>query len=85
MKSILLHRSAFAITAAGLVMSTVLGQAPGTGAIRGTVYDPSGLAIQNAHVTAVSETTEATRTEIDKRQRNIHIPPSCSRPIYRDC
>ncbi len=53
MKSILLRRSAFAITAAGLLVSTVLGQAPGTGAIRGTVYDPSGLAIQNAHVNGV--------------------------------
>ena len=62
MKSILLRRSTFAITAAGLLVSTVLGQAPGTGAIRGTVYDPSGLAIQNAHVTLLSETTEATRT-----------------------
>ncbi len=36
-------------------------QAPGTGAIKGTVYDPSGLAIQNAHITVVNDLTNATR------------------------
>jgi hypothetical protein len=37
-------------------------QAPGTGAIKGTVYDPSGLAIQEAHVTVVNDLTNASRS-----------------------
>ncbi len=39
-----------------------LSQAPGTGAIKGTVYDPSGLAIEGVHVTLISESTNAARS-----------------------
>jgi len=41
---------------------TSAAQAPGTGAVKGTVYDPTGLAIQNAQVTVVNDATNAMRT-----------------------
>ena len=37
-------------------------QAPETGAIKGTIFDPSSAAIQGAHVTVVSDATGASRT-----------------------
>jgi hypothetical protein len=40
---------------------TALGQAPGTGAIRGTVFDPTGRAVQGAQVTVVSDSTRISR------------------------
>src|SRR6516165_3424835 len=40
----------------------ITAQAPGTGAIKGMVYDPSGLAIQDAHIAVVNELTNAART-----------------------
>ena len=61
MKLNLLRRRAFAIAATAFFTSAVLGQAPGTGAIKGTVYDPSGAVVQNARVTVASEATEAKR------------------------
>jgi Carboxypeptidase regulatory-like domain/TonB-dependent Receptor Plug Domain len=61
MKSNLLRRRAFAIAATALFTSAVLGQAPGTGAIKGTVYDPSGAVVQNARVTVASEATDTRR------------------------
>ena len=45
-----------------IMASAVFAQAPGTGAVRGTVYDPSGLTIENAKVTVVGESTNSTRT-----------------------
>ena len=62
MEYTILRRSAFAITATGLLMSTVLAQAPGTGAVRGTVYDAMGSVIRNATATLVSEATDGTRS-----------------------
>src|SRR6266568_3915930 len=47
-----------------IMVSAALGQAPGTGAIRGTVYDPSGLTIENAQVTVVCESTYTSRTVV---------------------
>ena len=43
-------------------MIASMAQAPGTGAIKGTVYDPTGLAIDGAHVTVANDATNATRT-----------------------
>jgi hypothetical protein len=53
------------IMAAILVVcsSTIYAQAPGTGAIKGTVYDQSTSAIRGAVVTLESETTQVSRTE----------------------
>ncbi len=62
MEYTILRRSAFAIAATGLLMSTVLAQAPGTGAMRGTVYDATGSVIRNATATLVSEATDGTRS-----------------------
>jgi hypothetical protein len=39
-----------------------LGQAPGTGAIKGTVYDPTGLTVQDARVTVANQSTNITRS-----------------------
>ena len=39
----------------------MIAQAPGTGAIKGTVYDPSGLPIAHAHLLVVNESTQASR------------------------
>jgi len=61
MKLNLLRRCAFAIAATIFLASLALGQAPGTGAVKGTVYDPSGAEIQNARVTVSSEATNAGR------------------------
>lgn len=61
MNSNLLRRCTFAITAAGIFVGAVFSQAPGTGAIKGTVYDPSGASIQSARVTVASEATKAAR------------------------
>ena len=40
----------------------MIAQAPGTGAIQGTVYDPSGLPIAHAHLLVVNDSTQASRT-----------------------
>ena len=44
-----------------LLIGIVLGQAPGTGAIKGRCHDPSGAIIQNARVTVVNEATDTKR------------------------
>src|SRR6266567_1241003 len=46
------------LTCAGVALA----QAPGTGAIKGMVYDPSGLAVQNAQVTIVNASTNVIRS-----------------------
>jgi hypothetical protein len=48
----------FAMTA------TIHGQVPGTGAITGTVHDPSGLLVANATVTAENASTDASRSVV---------------------
>src|SRR5579862_2507409 len=55
-------RRTFLACAVALSAAAVWGQAPGTGAIKGTVYDVSTSAIQQAQVTLVSETTDVTRS-----------------------
>lgn len=55
-------RSGVLAIAAALFAGVAHAQAPGTGAINGTVYDPSASIIRGAHVTVVSATTEFSRT-----------------------
>ena len=52
------------LAALAILMSAapMIAQAPGTGAIKGTVYDPSGLPIAHAHLLVVNESTQASRT-----------------------
>ena len=49
------------ITAVFLLAGVLGAQVPGTGAITGSVHDPSGLVVTNAMVSAVNESTDATR------------------------
>ena len=44
------------------LMGTAFGQTPGTGAISGLVYDPTGRVLQNAQIGVVNEATHALRT-----------------------
>ena len=55
-------RNAVAVLALSLTAAFLHAQAPGTGAIKGTIFDPSSAAIQGAHVTVVSDATGASRT-----------------------
>src|SRR5450631_354867 len=50
------------LTALFLMSGVLSAQAPGTGAITGSVRDPSGLVVVNAAVSAVNESTDVTRT-----------------------
>jgi len=58
----LLRRAAFLLLLIYSCSQLSPAQTPGTGAIKGTVYDPSGSIIQNAHVTAINDLTNAART-----------------------
>ncbi|HVU48590.1 MAG TPA: TonB-dependent receptor [Terracidiphilus sp.] len=56
-------RSVFLVLAAFIAFQLSLpGQAPGTGAIRGTVYDPNGRSVSYASVVIENEATHTTRT-----------------------
>jgi Carboxypeptidase regulatory-like domain len=61
MKRNLLMRCTFAVVTTCLSASLALSQAPGTGAIKGSVLDPTGAVIQHAMVTITSDATEARR------------------------
>jgi hypothetical protein len=63
MKLNLRRLCALAISANSLLIGIVLGQAPGTGAIKGSVVDPTGAIIQNAQVTVANVATEAKRVD----------------------
>ena len=57
---------------------TLLGQTAGTGALTGTLKDPSGAVIPNATVTAISvDTTQArtATTDADGTYRFTLLPP----------
>ena len=50
------------LAAIGVFCGLVQGQAPGTGALKGTVYDSAGAIVQHAHVVLRSESTDSVRT-----------------------
>ena len=62
MRNLLMRHTAIVVAAIALFTCAVYAQAPGTGAIKGNVYDPSGSAIRNARVLLKSESTAAERT-----------------------
>ena len=50
------------------------GQTPGTGAISGVVFDPSGRVISNADVLAVNEGTHLSRTVSTTAEGFFRVP-----------
>jgi hypothetical protein len=63
----------------GSVLSLALtinafGQAPGTGAISGVVYDPSGRVIANAEILTVNEATHVSRSVISTAEGVFRVP-----------
>jgi hypothetical protein len=49
-------------------------QGPGTGAIRGTVYDPAGRPVANAAVTVEQQATHAVRTAMSDPSGTFEVP-----------
>jgi hypothetical protein len=77
MKSYWLQR-AFALSAMLVLVLVLAGktfaQAPGTGAISGTVYDPSHRTIANAEVFAVNEATHVSRFVLTTEEGVFRVP-----------
>ena len=57
-----------------LMAGSLTAQAPGTGAITGQVFDPSGAVIGNARVTAVSDETGSSRTATTTAEGVFSVP-----------
>jgi len=54
--------------------ATVFAQTPGTGAIQGTVYDPSGRAVSNADIAIENEATHLSRMATTKAGGIFSVP-----------
>ena len=54
--------------------STVLAQTPGTGAIQGTVYDPSGRTVSKASVAIENEATHQSRIAVTNADGVFNVP-----------
>ncbi|HEY2469596.1 MAG TPA: TonB-dependent receptor [Terracidiphilus sp.] len=74
MKSLFLRDWPVAIVLWGLLGALSYGQAPGTGAIKGRVYDASSSAVQGAHVTLVSDETAASRVSSTDSSGSFGFP-----------
>ena len=57
-----------------LLTGQILGQAPGTGAISGVVYDQSDRVIGHAEVVATNEATFVSRTVVTTADGVFHVP-----------
>ena len=57
-----------------IVVQTIAAQTPGTGALSGTVADPSGGAIAHAHVAVTSDATHQTRTTETNALGSFRLP-----------
>jgi hypothetical protein len=70
-----LRRYGVALTGVIFAMTgAVLGQAPGTGAINGTVVDPSGLTVSNVQVSVVGESTQQFRSAVTASTGAFTVP-----------
>ncbi len=67
---------AFAVLATAVLVlaGSTLAQAPGTGAISGTVYDPSHRTISNAEVFVVSDATHVSRSVLTTEEGVFRVP-----------
>ena len=61
MRTTFLRFGAAMLVPACLFCTLVCAQAPGTGAVKGSIYDPAGSTVQQAHVVLKSESTDAIR------------------------
>jgi len=75
-------RRSLAISSVVLVLALPLaGQAPGTGALRGKVSDPAGLAVANARVLVVEESTRSARA-VDTTADGYFTAPLLAPGVY---
>lgn len=56
------------------ITGATFGQAPGTGAITGTVYDPSGRTVSNATVSVINESTDMKRSTVTAPAGTFTLP-----------
>src|ERR1700686_4154169 len=56
------------------LVSTAFGQTPGTGAISGAVYDPSGRVVTSAYVLALNEATHLSRSVTTTPEGGFRVP-----------
>src|SRR3974390_2251135 len=73
MKILLIRHTAIVVAAVVLFAYVLYAQAPGTGAIRGNVYDPSGSVIRSAQVLLKSERTGAERSASTDAVGSFHF------------
>ena len=73
MRKLLLRTFAF-VTILGLLAAVALAQTAGTGAIAGTITDPSGAVVPNAAIKAINVTTAETRTAVSSSNGTYLVP-----------
>jgi Carboxypeptidase regulatory-like domain len=76
--NVILRSFSTALLLAIAACSALFAQAPGTGAISGVVFDPSGRVVANAAITATDESTHASRVVLSEAQgvfRVTLLPP----------
>ncbi len=73
MKQFVLRLVSLLVCSAGLI-ATSLGQAPGTGAISGTVTDSTGAVIEGATIKVIDQATGETRTAVSSKNGTYVVP-----------
>ena len=76
-----IRNSLYTILSLLALILPIAGQTPGTGAIKGNVYDPAGLPIANAHVLVVNESTKISRT-VDTTDEGVFTAPLLTPGAY---
>src|SRR5690348_6701920 len=69
-----MRRIEFGTAILSIFVSLTWAQAPGTGAIAGTVFDPSGALVTGAQLIARNRETNLTRTAISNSQGTFRVP-----------